>query len=72
MSDRFSAPPAQRRPGAITLACQGKTMAKLLGEGRYLEVAERGTAVTFDLWETARLGRAVVVWLGELEELTDT
>jgi hypothetical protein len=72
MSDRLSAPPADRRQGAITLASQGKTMAKLLGEGRYLEVAERGCAVTFDLWESARLGRAVVVWMGELGDLTDT
>ena len=49
------------REGSITLATQGKTWAKLLGEGRYLEVAERGVAVTFDLWASARLGRAVVV-----------
>lgn len=64
MTDRLTAPAHQPTPQGgttITLASQGKTWAKLLGEGRYLEVAERGVAVTFDLWASARLGRAVVV-----------
>lgn len=67
MTDRLSPPrlpapaPTPRREGAIRLASRGKTWAHLLEDGRYLEVRRHGIAVTFDLWASARLGRAVVV-----------
>jgi hypothetical protein len=62
MTDRLT-PPV--KPPAVTLASRGKTWARLLADGRYLEVARRGEVVTFDLWASARLGRAVVVSVGD-------
>lgn len=43
----------------VTLASRGKTWG-LLFEGRYLEVKRGDQRVTFDLWESTRLGRAVI------------
>jgi hypothetical protein len=61
MTDQLTTPPAPARPDAISLSSRGKQWAILLDDGRYLEVARRGMVVTFDLAESARQGRAVVV-----------
>lgn len=66
MTDRLSTPPAAPSPSApITLSARGKFWGSLLDDGRFLEITRRGCVVTFDLWESARTGRAVVVRLEE-------
>lgn len=61
MTDRLT--PHRPRPPApaVTLASRGKTWGRLTRDGRYLEVSRHGVRVTFDLWASARMGRAVVV-----------
>ena len=49
-----------KRRGAVDLCAGGKTWGRLL-EGLVLEVKRGELTVRFDLRETSRLGRAVVV-----------
>ena len=57
-----------RRRGSVDLCAGGKTWARLL-EGLVLEVKRGELTVRFDLRETSRLGRVVVV--GGKEEGND-
>lgn len=63
MTDRVT-PIAADQPNLtnqpVTLAGRGKTWGLLFDEGRFLEVRRGDLCVTFDLWASARLGRAVV------------
>jgi hypothetical protein len=62
MTDRLTPPPRPPTAApAVTLASRGKTWGRLLDDGRYLEVKRHGQIVTFDLWASARAGKAVVV-----------
>lgn len=61
MTDRVT-PVAVNQPTnlPVTLAGRGKTWGLLFDEGRFLEVRRGDLRVTFDLWASARTGRAVV------------
>lgn len=65
MTDRLTpSPPA----APIMLSSRGKLWGVLRDDGRLLEVARRGITVCFDLVESARTGRAVIVEIEEAEE----
>lgn len=44
----------------VTLRGRGQTWGLLFDDGRFLEVQRGEKRVTFDLWESIRLGRAVI------------
>jgi hypothetical protein len=53
--------PAPTDAAPVVLHGHGKTWGRLFDDGRYLEVTRRGCVVIFDLVESARLGRGVLV-----------
>lgn len=64
---QFTSPSTDVRAEAVTLRAGGKHWG-ILHDGRYLEVVRRGQIVTFDLWESVRLGHGVIVaWMEDGE-----